>query len=92
MKKNDELMIEDNGSTAESLKSEKNRLLNRCQNLELKYNISRLLGDELEYSKLLDLILDKIMETLQAERGVIVTGGPEDFEVKVARNLDGEEL
>ena len=32
------------------------------------------------------------MEILRAERGVIVTGSPEDFEIKVARNIAGEEL
>lgn len=76
--------------TPESLRRELNLMRNHCRDLELKYEISRLLYNELDYSKLLNLILDRIMDILRAERGFIVTGNPESFQVKVARNLDGE--
>jgi len=63
---------------------------NHCRDLELKYEISRLLYNELDYSRLLNLILDRIMDILRAELGFIVTGRPDSFQIKVARNLDGE--
>jgi len=81
-----------NESDPDKLKREINLLRNRCRDLELKYEISRLLYSELDYSRLLNLILDKIMDILRAERGFIVTGRPENFEIKVARNIEGEEL
>ncbi len=80
-----------NGATKD-LQHEINTLRNHCRKLELLYKISKSLGEEREYHKLLEMILDKTMKTLQAERGVIVTGSPEDFEVKVVRNIEGKEL
>jgi len=69
-----------------------NLLRNRCRDLEIKYEIGRLLYSELDYSKLLNLIIDRIMDILRAERGFIVTGDPDNFETRVARNIAGEEL
>ena len=79
-------------SDKEKLKREMNLLRNRCRDLEIKYKISRLLHAELDHSKLLNLIIDKIMDILRAERGFIVTGDPDNFETRVARNITGEEL
>lgn len=79
-------------SAQEKLKREMNLLRNRCRDLEIKYEIGRLLYEELDYSKLLNLIIDKIMDILRAERGFIVTGDPDNFETRVARNIAGEEL
>ncbi len=79
-------------SDKEKLKREINRLRNRCSDLEIKLKISRLLHAELDHSKLLNLIIDKIMDILRAERGFIVTGDPDNFETRVARNITGEEL
>ena len=69
-----------------------NRLRNEKRDLEIKFEISRLLYAELDYGRLLNLIIDKIMDILQAERGFIVTGEPDHFEVKVARNIEGDDL
>ncbi len=74
----------------DSLHRELNLMRNHCRDLELKYEISRLLYNELDYSRLLNLILDRLMDILRAERGFIVTGRPDSFQIKVARNLDGE--
>ena len=79
-------------SQQEKLKREMNLLRNRCRDLEIKYEIGRLLYSELDYSKLLNLIIDRIMDILRAERGFIVTGDPDNFETRVARNIAGEEL
>jgi len=79
-------------SEQENLKREINLLRNRCRDLEIKYEISRLLYAELDYSKLLNLIIDRIMDILRAERGFIVTGDPDNFETRVARNITGKEL
>ena len=79
-------------SRQKKLEREMNLLRNRCRDLELKYGIARLLYEEQDYSKLLNLIIDKIMDTLRAERGFIVTGDPDDFETIVDRNISGEEL
>ena len=84
--------MNDNPGKTNNVTREMNNLRNRCRDLELKYEISRLLNGELDYSRLLNIILDKIMEILQAERGFIVTGTAGDFEIKVARNVEGEEL
>ena len=84
--------MNDNPGKTDNITRELNSLRNRCRDLELKYEISRLLNGELDYSRLLNIILDKIMEILQAERGFIVTGTASDFEIKVARNVEGEEL
>lgn len=72
------------------LRRELNLMRNHCRDLELKYEISRLLYNELDYSRLLNLILDRIMDILRAELGFIVTGRPDSFQIKVARNLEGE--
>ena len=77
--------------SAESFQREINLLRNQCRDLELKLEISKLLYAELDYPKLLTLILDKIMDVLRAERGFIVTGSPDNFEIKVARNIEGDE-
>ncbi len=74
------------------LRKEMNRLRNEKREVEIKFEISRLLYAELDYSRLLNLIIDKIMDILRAERGFIVTGEPDDFQVKVARNIEGDEL
>ncbi|MCE5271884.1 sigma 54-interacting transcriptional regulator [bacterium] len=74
----------------DSMHRELNLMRNHCRDLELKYEISRLLYNELDYSRLLNLILDRLMDILRAERGFIVTGRPDSFQIKVARNLDGE--
>ncbi|HUU28223.1 MAG TPA: sigma 54-interacting transcriptional regulator [archaeon] len=79
-------------SAAESLQREINSLRNRCRDLELKFEISKQLYEETDYPKLLNLIIDRIMGILRAERGFIVTGNSDKFEVKVARNIEGEEL
>ncbi len=79
-------------SDKEKHKREMTRLRNRCRDLEIKYKISRLLHAELDHSKLLNLIIDKIMDILRAERGFIVKGDPDKFETMVARNITGEEL
>ncbi|MBN2289449.1 MAG: sigma 54-interacting transcriptional regulator [Candidatus Glassbacteria bacterium] len=92
MKKPVKPTAEKSKAAPEDLQRELNALRNRCRKLDLLYRISKSLGEEREYNKLLEIILDKVMSTLQAERGIIVTGSPEDFEVKVARNLEGEEL
>ena len=84
--------MNDKPGKTDNITRELNSLRNRCRDLELKYEISRLLNGELDYSRLLNIILDKIMEILQAERGFIVTGTASDFEIKVARNVEGEEL
>ncbi len=76
----------------DQLRKEMNRLRNEKREVEIKFEISKLLYAELDYSRLLNLIIDKIMDILRAERGFIVTGEPDDFEVKVARNIDGDEL
>ncbi len=76
----------------EKLKREMNLLRNRCRDLEIKYKISRLLHAELDHSKLLNLIIDKIMDILRAERGFIVKGDPDNFETMVDRNITGKEL
>ena len=86
---------ETNGAQSSSqtqLRKEMNRLRNEKREVEIKFEISKLLYSELDYSRLLNLIIDKIMDILRAERGFIVTGEPEDFEIKVARNIDGDEL
>jgi len=76
----------------EELTRELNSERNRRRNLELLYEISKRQAEERDYEKLLEMILENSMKTLQAERGFIVTGSPEDFEIKVARNIEGEEL
>ena len=73
------------------LKREMILLQNSYCDLEIKYDISRLLHAELDHSKLLDLIIDKIIDILRAERGFIVKGDPDKFETMVARNITGEE-
>ncbi len=79
-------------SDKEKLKREMNLLRNRCRDLEIKYKISQLLHAELDHSKLLKLIIDKIMDILRAERGFIVKGDPDNFKTMVDRNITGEEL
>ncbi|MFH1071186.1 MAG: sigma 54-interacting transcriptional regulator [Candidatus Glassbacteria bacterium] len=74
------------------LQREMNRLRNEKRDLEIKFEISKLLYAELDYGRLLNLIIDKIMDILRAERGFIVTGEPDQFEVKVARNIEGDDL
>ncbi len=76
----------------DQLRKEMNRLRNEKREVEIKFEISKLLYAELDYSRLLNLIIDKIMDILRAERGFIVTGEPDDFQVKVARNIEGDEL
>ncbi|MBW7995399.1 MAG: GAF domain-containing protein [Candidatus Glassbacteria bacterium] len=76
----------------EQLRKEMNRLRNEKRDVEIKFEISKLLYAELDYGRLLNLIIDKIMDILRAERGFIVTGEPDDFEIKVARNIEGDEL
>jgi transcriptional regulator with GAF, ATPase, and Fis domain len=74
------------------LRKEMNRLRNDKREVEIKFEISKMLYAELDYGRLLNLIIDKIMDILRAERGFIVTGEPEDFQIKVARNIEGDEL
>ncbi len=78
-------------SDQKKLKQEINKLRNSNRELEIKYKISQLLHAELDHSKLLNLIIDKIMDILRAERGFIVKGDPDNFETMVARNITGEE-
>jgi len=79
-------------SPQKKLEREMNLLRNDYRELEIKYEIARLLYEEQDRSKLLNLIIDKIMDVLRAERGFIVKGDPDDFETEVVRNINGEEL
>ena len=79
-------------NASEKLRRDLNRLRNEKRDLEIKFEISKLLYAELDYSRLLNLIIDKIMDILRAERGFIVTGEPGEFQIKVARNIEGDEL
>ena len=92
MKKPVKPSAEKPNAATKDLQHEINTLRNRCRKLKTLLDYSQELNAELDYSQQLNLVLDKSMEILQAERGVIVTGSPEDFEVKVARNIEGKEL
>jgi transcriptional regulator with GAF, ATPase, and Fis domain len=92
MNKPDKAKGKKSKTAAEDLQLELNTMRNSCRKVESLYRISKILGGEREYNKLLERVLDESMHSLQAERGVIVTGSPEDFLVKVARNIEGEEL
>ncbi len=75
------------------LKHDVEFLLEEKSNLSLLQEISRTVNSELDMAKLINKILDMVIEVLQAERGFLILKDRKDkLAVRTARNIDRDSI